>query len=223
MSGKIIKIAALGDSMTESYGETFSEFLEILKGSYHDKEFSFFNYGVGGTRAGYGLWRLTHEYEFKSKKWPSLVSIAPDIVLLESFAYNNASDGIYGDGLKHLGEMHEEIVRTLRKQTNAHIIFVVAIAPDLDHFLEGNSNFIYTPKSILRGMAEDRARYLEEGLCIAERLKLPVANVYQACIDKESQGILRATFIGDGIHPGPAGNRLTAEVVAETIRANNII
>ena len=189
MSRKIVKIAALGDSMTESLGESFSELFEILSKLYPDMDFKFFNYGVGGTRAGYGLWRLTHEYEYNTKTWPSLVSLEPDMVLLESFAYNNASDGIYADGLKHFTEMHMQIVETLHEKTSAKIIFVATIAPDIKHFLEGNMNFIYTPESVLRRMAEDRIKYLKEGLRIAGNLDLPIANVYQTCLDKECLGI----------------------------------
>jgi lysophospholipase L1-like esterase len=224
MEKKRIKIAALGDSMTESYGETFNELLEILGNTYTDRDFEFYNFGVGGTRAGYGLWRLTNEYEYKSKKQASLLSIEPDIVLIESFAYNNASDGVYDDdGLKHFCEIHERIVRTIREQSSAKIIFVATIAPDTDHFLEGNMNFIYTPNSILSKMAEDRIKYLEKALRIAEKLDLPIANVYQASLEKENKGTPRSTFIGDGIHPNSMGNKLAAETIAKTINEYKII
>jgi hypothetical protein len=37
---------------------------EELKRVWPDREFEIINQGVGGTRVGYGLWRLTNEYEF---------------------------------------------------------------------------------------------------------------------------------------------------------------
>jgi hypothetical protein len=215
----------LGDSMTDTAGPDCIELKQQLEQHYPETPFELFNYGVGGTRVGYGLWRLTHEYEFRGIKYAPLVAINPDIVLLESFAYNNGSDGDFPGGLEHFRDMHYQIVATLRAKTGAEIVFVVTVAPDPDRFLESVSNFIFTPPPVLRRMAEERVKYLQEGLKIAAELGLPVVNVYQATLDAASRGVPLGTFIdqNDWIHPSAAGHRLTAGLTVEIFNKCNLI
>jgi hypothetical protein len=220
-----IKIAMLGDSMTDTAGLDCKELKLQLDQYYPGLQFELLNYGVGGTRAGYGLWRLTHEYEFRNTKFAPLVEIKPDIVLLESFAYNNGSDGDFPGGIEHFRDMHQQIVTTLREKTSAEIVFVVTIAPDPERFLESVQNFVFTPSSVLRRMAEDRVKYLQEGLKIAAELDLPVVNVYQATLDAAAGGVPLGTFIDqkDWIHPNAEGHRLTASLTIEVFKKYNLL
>jgi lysophospholipase L1-like esterase len=222
---KKIKIVMLGDSMTETAGQDCKALRACLSTEYPGQDFDLLNYGVGGTRVGYGLWRLTNEYEFRDVKYPPLLETNPDIVLLESFAYNNGSDGDFPGGIEHFRDMHRKIVQSLREKTTAEIVFVVTVAPDMERFIITVPNFVYTPVSILRKMAEDRVKYLEEGLKIAAELELPVVNVYQATLDAESKGIPRGTFIdqNDLIHPSEEGHILTASLTLEVFKEYNII
>ena len=210
--------------MTEAMGEDCAPLADACGKEFPDVGFEFFNYGVGGTRAGYGLWRLTHDYEHQGRTWKSLVSLNPDIVLVESFAYNNGSDGTTnGIGLRHFRDVHRKIIGTLKKSTNAKIVFVATIAPDPSGFLAGNSNFMNTPASIRRWMANDRAAYLREGIRLAKRLGVPLANVYQECLALKRGGTPLGTFIGDGIHPSGEGLRLIARTIAATLKSNQLL
>ena len=214
-----------GDSMTDTAGMDCKALKLQLAQNYPELQFDLLNYGVGGTRVGYGLWRLTHEYEFRNTKFAPLTAINPDIVLLESFAYNNGSDGNTCGGIEHFRQMHFEIIKTLREETDAEIVFVVTIAPDTEHFLESVPNFINTPVAIRRWMAEDRIMYLREGLKIAAEMNLPVVNVYQATLDAAAQGIPLGTFIdqNDWIHPGEKGHQLTAELTVKIFKKYSIV
>ena len=212
--------------MTQTAGDGCPALTAELATEYPDKKFEIINQGVGGTRVGYGLWRLTNEYKIEKKKFPPLVSLNPDLVILESFAYNNATDGLLGDeGLEHFRDMHCKIVDTIREKTKADIIFVVTIAPDVDHFIESVPCFYNTPKSILRSMAEERMRYLEEAIKIADDLSLPLVNVYAATLDAKDAGTPLRTFITpeDWIHPGPKGHELTARLTVKIMKQNNLI
>lgn len=220
-----VRIVATGDSMTDTADNGCPALAEELKRNWPKQKFEIINQGVGGTRVGYGLWRLTNEYEFREQTYPPLLSLDPDIVLLESFAYNNASDGVNEFGLKHFREMHTKIVETIRTETDADIVFVVTIAPDLDHFLESVPNFFNTPLSIRRKMAEDRMAYLEEAVDIAEQLNLPLANVYDESLKAAENGTPLATFIDpkDWIHPGKEGHKLIARVIVNTLQHQGIL
>ena len=223
--GKRIKIVALGDSMTDTAGDGCPELYNELKRFYPEKDFEIYNYGVGGTRVGYGLWRLTNDYEFNSKKYKALVKLNPDVVLVESFAYNNGSDGPRENGLPHFRKMHLEIIKTIREKTNAKIVYVVTIAPDKEHFLESVPSFYNTPVSIRKWMAEDRMVYLEETIKLANDLNLPLVNVYQASLDEAEQGTPLGKWINpkDWIHPGKKGHWFIAKNIVKVLIEKNII
>ncbi len=222
---KVLKIVTLGDSMTDTAGEGCPILCAELEKSYPGREFDMYNYGVGGTRVGYGLWRLTNDYEFNDKKYKALVKLDPDIVLVESFAYNNGSDGPREGGLSHFCEMHRQIVKTLREKTNAQIVYVVTIAPDTEHFLESVPGFTNTPVSIRKWMAEDRMIYLEETIKLAKEFELPLVNVYQASLDAAKQGTPLACWIRpkDWIHPREAGQKFIAENIVKIFVEKKLI
>lgn len=222
---KVYKIALLGDSMTDTAGEGCPLLRQELKKHYPEIEFDLYNYGVGGTRVGYGLWRLTNDYEFNDKHYPALVNLEPDIVLVESFAYNNGHDSTREDGLSHFRDMHYQIVETLKEKTHAQVVHVVTIAPDLDRFLESVSNYKNTPASIRRWMAEDRVLYLEEMIKIAGELNTPLVNVYQASLDAAKQGTPLGRWITpkDWIHPGEEGHQFIAETIAKVFVEKGLV
>ncbi len=203
--------------MTDTAGDGCPLLRAELEKHYPGKKFDIYNYGVGGTRVGYGLWRLTNDYEFNDKKYEALVKLNPDLVLVESFAYNNGSDGPRENGLPHFRKMHSKIVETLREKTNAKIVYVVTIAPDTEHFLESVPSFFNTPVSIRKWMAEDRIVYLKETIKIAKELELPVVNVYQASLDAAKKGIPLGRWINpkDWIHPGEEGHQFIAENIVK--------
>ena len=222
---KKIKVVAIGDSMTDTFGKGMPRLAEALATQWPDKDFEVVNYGVGGTRVGYGLWRLTNEYEHWDTKHQPLVSLDPDLVILESFAYNNATDGVNEVGISHFRDMHTKIVETLRERTNAEILCVATIAPDCDHFLESVPPFFNTPVPIRRRMAKERMDYLEEFIKLVEELNLPVADVYHKSLDNVAEGIPLSTNITpvDWIHPGDTGHQLIASVIVDAIKNAGIV
>jgi hypothetical protein len=215
----VMKIVLLGDSMTEGAGKDCKYLREYLHVKNPSTNFKLFNYGVGGTRVGYGVWRLTHNYEFNGEKYCPLVKLDPDVVIVESFAYNNGSDGSYHGGLDHFRAMHQSIIDTLRSETKAQIIYCITIAPDRERFLESVPNFIYTPASVRHQMAIDREVYLKEAVKIAESNQLPVVNAYAETLKLAKKGIPLSTFIdpGDWIHPNAEGHKLIARMMVETL------
>ncbi len=222
---KPVKIAMIGDSMTDTAGEDCRFLKAELNKHFPGREFELFNYGVGGTRAGYGLWRLTNAYEHREKKFKPLVEIQPDIVLIESFAYNNGSDGLHGEGIAHFRDMHQKIVATLQEKTSAKLVYIVTIAPDTESFLKTVPNFKHTPVSIRRWMAEDRMVYLEEAIKIAHELGLPLVNIYKATLDANKKGTPLGHWVdkNDWIHPGEAGHQLIAAKTVEVLIKNGLI
>ncbi len=220
-----IRVVATGDSMTEGAGPAMPALAELLRQMSPQCSFDLVNQAVGGTRAGYALRRLTNSYEHGGRTNPPLVALDPDIVMLESFAYNNGADGATTEGLKHFREMHWRMLSTLREKTRAELVFVVTIAPDPEHFLETVPNFVHTPVAIRRRMAEQRIVYLEEAVRMAEEWELPLANAYQASLTARDSGTPLSTFISpdDWIHPGPEGHALVAREIVAAIQRHDMI
>lgn len=214
-----IRVVTTGDSMTASFGEGAPILANALNAKWPEKEFDVINQGVGGTRVGYGLWRLKNEYEWRDKKHPPLISLDPDIVIIESFAYNNATDGFTDDALNHFRDMHRQIVETLQEETNATIIFIATFAPDMDNFLKSVPAYYNTPLSIRHRMAKERMAYLEEAIKVANELNLPLVNAYQRSLDNVKKGIPLASNINpiDWIHPSECGMKLVAQEIVNTL------
>ena len=63
-----------------------------LTNRYSSTNFTLLNYGVGATNLEYGIERITNGYNYLGNQIPSLASTRPDIVVLESFAYNPFPD-----------------------------------------------------------------------------------------------------------------------------------
>ena len=146
-------------------------------------------------------------------------------MILESFAYNNATDGVNVVGISHFWDMHIKIVETLREKTDAEILCVATIAPDCEHFLESVPAFFNTPVSIRKKMAEERMEYLEEFINLAGELNLPIADVYHKSLDNVADGIPLSTNITsvDSIHPSDTGHKLIASVIVDTIKNAGMI
>jgi len=221
-----IRMVAIGDGMVEHAGVGMPLLAAQLQAAWPNVPFEVINQGVTGSRVGHGLWRLTREYEQAGRQLTPIVTLQPDVVLLESFAYTNAADGVIGDeGLRHLREMHWRIVSTIREKTAADIVFVVSVAPDGERFLETSPAYVHTPGAIRRWMAKDRRIYLEEAAKMAQSWELPIANAFQASMDAAARGTPLARFISatDWLHPSEEGHRLTAGLIVEALRQHKLL
>jgi hypothetical protein len=58
-----MKIALIGDGMTQKWGPDCPELAAELTRLYARTPFEIDNHGLAGTRAGYGLWRVSHDYK----------------------------------------------------------------------------------------------------------------------------------------------------------------
>ena len=221
-----LRLIAIGDLMTEAAGPALPHLAVALREAWPGVPFDLVNLGRSGTRAGLLLWRLTHDEWIGGRLCPSVVSLQPDIVLVESCAHVNAADGVIGDdGLKHFRDMHWRVVATLREKSAADLVEVVTLPPDGEHLLETAAAYVHTPAAIRRWMAKDRRVYLEEAVRMAQAWELPLANVYQAALDAMAKGVPLARFIAalDWQQPSEEGHRLTARIVVEALRQHHVV
>jgi len=210
-----LKIALLGDSMID----TFVFDPKILKGAlakfWPNVSFEILNYGVGATNAEYGLKRLSESYTYQGKTIPSLLSQNPDIVVVESFAYNHPKE------LSQNSQTLSKIISTIQNQSKAKIYFLVTIAPDKKIYANGIAGINWTAEQ--RKIEAQRViDFLRDAVAFAQNQGLPLINAYQKSLDWEGDG--NQTYINsDNIHPSDEGKLFLAGLVAEKFQETKII
>ena len=215
---KTITIAVLGDSMIDTLGAQIPSLNSALQSLYPNVKFKILNYGLGSSNIESGLIRLTEGYVNKSQQYPSLISNRPDIVVVESFSYNNfgnSQDGINKHWL-NLGA----ITTTLKKELpETKIVLAATIAPNSVSFANGILNLTSLEK-IER--CNTIKLYLQNLINFATSQKFPLADAYHPSLSGNDG---HKTYINpaDNIHPSPSGATLFSNIVAQTIFDNKLI
>ncbi|HEX8834517.1 MAG TPA: hypothetical protein VF719_09970 [Abditibacteriaceae bacterium] len=221
---KPLKIALIGDSMTEKWGPAAPQLVAELNRLYVRTEFEIENHGLANTRAGYALYRVTHDYKDAVGNYRPCVSFGdPNLVIIESFAYTNCADDVeglteYRDVLRRL---HDEIERT----TAAKCLFHITIPPDRERFVENLSNFFNTSKATRQRLADRAKLYLEEAQRIAADEEWIVADAYADVLKRVEGGDKLPRYINqsDNLSPSVYGYEAIARVIVRAIDMGRLI
>lgn len=214
-----VKIAFLGDSMTDTLGPTITEITDELKKTYPQINPTMYNYGVGGTNIDYGIERITKDYEYLGQKIPSLASVQPDIVVLESFAYNPYP---FDTGAidKHWMQIANAVDLLRQTIPNVKIVIAATIAPNAATFGDGVLGYStegkYQKVQIIK-------QYLESTINFAKGENIPLANAYHPSLLANGNGNQKYIHAGDNIHPSDEGRKFFSQIVAQTILKANYL
>lgn len=216
---RIRRIVLLGDSMIDTLGRDLPYLRSMLETKYPDKVFALYNYGHGATDLDQGCTRLTQETNYLNTRYPPILSIKPEIIVLESFAYNHWSSASYD--LDRQWITLARCIDTIKKESpKTHIILAATIAP--------NAKF---PSDALRNLTNENQQewvqtthaYLQNLLRFAQSEKYPVADAYTPSLDAGGNGQSQFIDVTDHLHPSEAGKRLFSEKILETIEQNRLI
>jgi len=205
-----LTIAFLGDSMVDTMGEGLPYIEKELKKDYPGFQFNLLNYGAGGTNIEYGIQRITQDYEYLGKKIPALVKTNPDIVVVESFAYNPWGAD-QSDLDRHWLAM-AKIVDLLKSQTNAKILFLATIAPNKANFGVGPGG-VNWDKDISYLHAAKIEKYIDNTIKFAKSQGYAYIDAYTPSI-VSGDGNLTYINPGDHIHPSVLGCQFIARLIA---------
>ena len=150
---------------------------------------------------------------------PTLVSQHPDIVVIESFAYNPYpfAEGALTTHWLRLAS----IVDTIKeKLPDAKIVIAATIAPNEQVFGDGALNWDQIGKA---QKVRTIKNYLDNAVGFAKGEHLPLADAYHASLDSADNGKLAYINPGDHIHYSDAGRALFANVVANAIASNRLL
>jgi lysophospholipase L1-like esterase len=214
-------IALLGDSMIDTLGPATDIINTSLKEVYPKTQFTFLNYGVGATNIEYGLERLTHDYTYLGQQIPALLSKQPDVVVIESFAYNPLSGGIKDLDKQWLtlGTIVTLIKTSLPK---TKIVIAATISPNAKVFGDGAPAISFSAQDKIERVNVIQ-KYLENAIHFAQSFHLPLADVYHESLISGGNGNPQLINSGDHIHYSEEGRRLFAQKVAQAIIENRLL
>lgn len=215
------RIAIIGDSMVDTLGPEIGGLKNRLNSIYPKTHFTLLNYGVGATNIDYGLARLTQNYEYLGKSYQSLVSERPDIVVIESFAYNPYSFSV-GAIDKHWLQLAAMVDSVRRHLPAAGLVIAATIAPDAATFGDGAPGINFDPNQKQEKVNLIK-QYLDSTVKFAQSQKLALADAYHPSLDKNGNGKDMYINSGDHIHYSDAGRTLMAQKITEAIVNNRLL
>lgn len=213
-------IALLGDSMIDVMQPELPQLASALQKYYPHAQFRLINYGVGASNIEYGLTRLTHGYTYLGRNYSSLLSQNPDIIVVESFAYNHWENS--QSGLDRQWLALANIVATIKSQSQAKIVLAATIGPDETTLCDGIDG-ISLPPDQKHEKAQAIRAYLQNLINFGHSQGYPLADAYHASFNSNGNGKAIYVNAGDHLHPSGPGGELFAQKIAEAIYHNSLL
>lgn len=218
--GQNITIAVLGDSMIDTLNPGIPQLKSALNQYFPGRSFQILNYGVGGRDIEYGLYRLTNDYDYRNQHFQNLISQNPDIVVVESFAYNNF--GNTSTAFNRYQNDLNSIISTIKsKLPSAKIVIAATIAPNSAVFGNGIPNLNLTSADKIEKSSTIKL-YLQKAVDFAVSQNLPLADAYHLSLFSNN-GLKDFIDQADHLHPSVAGGRFFCDTLADTIYKNHLI
>jgi hypothetical protein len=197
-------IAFLGDSMIDTMGPGLPAVTNHLSSTYPATNFTLVNYGVGATNIDDAINRIS-----------SFAGTGPDIVVLESCAYNPYPNEIGVD--RHWLAL-TKAVDTLRSfMPGVKILIAATIAPNSTVFGDGASGIAFSREEKIQRTAVIK-QYLDNTVTFAKSQHLPFADAYHTSLDAGGDGKLIYINNGDHIHYSDAGREVFAKTVVNALK-----
>ncbi len=213
-----MKIVFYGDSMTEYLHDSLRAFRDHFDPNGSLKNLELLNYGVGATRAELVLYRLLHEFWHGRKRMLPLEKLQPDVLVLESCAFNNSIDR--EEGFENFDSIWDQIATACQRHApNAVALFYITIPPDLiipDE--QANRLFFRSRPEIFSYRYHWREQYQERFAQWGESRGIDILDIRRDVTAMEKAGHSRRELIhADGVHPNPAGVDMISRRLAEEI------
>jgi hypothetical protein len=210
-----LTVAVLGDSMVDVLQPDLPQLQSALENYFPKAEFELFNFGVGASDLEYAVQRLTEDYVYLGTKYPAVLSVKPDILVIESFAYNNFGYGKVGLDKQWL-LIGDIITKTKELSPETKIVLAATIAPNSTVHGQGIDGIEWNQaERIVR--ADTVKEYLENIINFANSQGFPLADAYHPSMDAYGEG--KPVYINaqDHLHPSGPGGELFCQKVAEAI------
>lgn len=197
-----LTLVFIGDSMIDTI---FSQ------NSIVDTNLKNFNYGFGSTTIDSAAKRLTNQTIYRDLVKPPITSLKPDIIVIESFAYNN-----YGNTENGLVKYQTELTALISKikqlLPNSKIILASTITPNASVFATGQG---FTPQEQLE-KTETIKKYQSTFIQYATTNHYPLVDITTITKQKPTNFIS-----SDGIHPNSTGAQTFFDTLTQVLIENS--
>jgi len=205
-------IAIFGDSMVDTMGEKLEILQKILDSKYPKNRFNLYNYGIGGQNVEQGLGRFESSFVNRERQYPPLPALAPDVLIVGSFAYNPFSTH---DRNKHYALLKDLFAKA--KNVSSNVYLLAEIAPLKTGFGKGK-NGINMEENVALEHASRIIEQLDDAINLSKEANIPLINAYYKSRIDGSFGDPYLVNKDDGIHPSVAGHYFTAELIVKSIK-----
>lgn len=219
-SGELITIAVLGDSMIDTLGPNIPQLQKALVHYYPNKKIKILNYGAAATTIEYALFRLTNNYQYLNKNVPSLISQSPDVVIIESFAYNNFGNTQSGFDKQSgfitniISKIHDQLPKT-------NLLLTSTFAPNSLIFANSPSEIKFNALEKIERTTTIK-NYLQNFINYAKDHHIPYADAYHPSLIK-NEGNRNFINYKDNIHPSIYGGEFFCDTLAKALFDNHLI
>jgi len=213
-----MSIAIVGDSMVDTMDTNLPYLQRELSLVYPTTTFTLLNYGIGSTTIDSGPSRLVEPFAYKDRSYEPIITLKPDLVIIESFAYNPLPDG----NLAHHAEVVTQMVDSLRSHGISRIALMATIAPNREQFGRGPGGVNWNIETQDIHTAAINT-YLQNTFTIAKNLNLPLIDAYSQSRDLLGNGLLDYINTHDHIHPSVAGHQFIAKQIINTLVTTKIL
>jgi len=207
--GKMITIAVLGDSMIQTLGPDMLPLKKSLQKYFPEHAFYLANFGQSATTI-----------DKAANKLPDIIALKPDIVVVESFAYNNFGNTQSGYDLQwqNLSNITSKIKASL---PNTKIVLSTTIAPNSVTFANGVKDMNLSALDKVERTKTIKL-YLQNLVKFATSQGFPLANAYQSSL-VHNEGNPQLISSTDFLHPSESGKNFFSEILASTLSQNKLV
>jgi lysophospholipase L1-like esterase len=207
--GHVITIAVLGDSMIATLGPDISSLKLSLKQYFPTNIFNLINFGQSATTIDKAASQL-----------PEILTQKPDIIVVESFAYNNFGNTQSGfdKQWQYLSDITSKIKSAL---PNTKIIIAATIAPNSVNIANGIKDLHLSSLDKIE-KANTIKLYLQNAINFANSVGFPLADAYHLSL-VDNDGNREFISSTDNLHPSASGATLFSDVLADTISRHKLL
>ncbi len=212
---KSYSIAVFGDSMEDTMGERLEYLEHALKAKYPQTNFDLYNYGVGSQNVADGVARFNSNFSYKTRNYPSLSQLKPDILIIGSFAYNPFAPQDVNKYWTTLSQLMQTA-----KSVSSQVYMLAEIAPLKKNFGKG-PNGVNWDENTSYQHATQIIELLESDSALSKSLNIPLINAfYPSQINSYKEGNPTYVNPSDGIHPSVLGHEFIANLIAASLKLN---
>lgn len=209
---QLYTIALIGDSLIDTMGENTDYLQTSLSQKYPGTEFKLYNYGIGGQNIEQGLDRFNQPFNYKTRNYPPLPELKPDILIIGSFSYNPFP--------QHDVAKHDRLLQSMinqGRQIPSQVYVLAEIAPLKNNFGVGPGG-VNWPADRAKEQADHIIEQLQGTVKMAQMENVHLINVFEASKVDGNYGNPKFVSSNDGIHPSADGQVFTADIIAKSLK-----